>query len=200
MEILSEPHFLRSISHVRSLPTEVISRPRFYRWQWPGRSLDRTPTPRPLVVGRAWWRKRAASHWALNTLKFQPNAQFAVLWNLLFPCLRLQTNSWKYNLVEHLYGKNVSHFPHGPVVVIRSPISCPPWFNLRWKQGFMAPHQDETPWQHELLWGHGNLEPKTHRLRIMAPVLISSQKATILQSPIFAGAPVGRQHPANQLM
>ena len=57
LEILSEPHFLRSISHVRSLPTEVISRPRFYRWQWPGRSLDRTPTPRPLVVGRAWWRK-----------------------------------------------------------------------------------------------------------------------------------------------
>ena len=164
-----------------------------------GRSLDRTPTP--LCTGgtsRAWWRKERRAIGALNTLKFQPNAQFAVLWNLLFPCLRLQTNSWKYNLVEHLYGKNVSHFPHGPVVVIRPPPSHAhfdstldesrvSWLHIRMK------HHGNM----NFFWGHGNLEPKTHRLRkngTCSDLITKGQRFSSIPH-LLKGAPVGRQHP-----
>lgn len=148
--------------------------------------------PHPHTATTGGWQgmvgERAASHWALNTLKFQPNAHFAVLWNLLFPSLRLQTNSWKYNLVEHLYGKNVSHFPHGPVVVIRPPPS--------------HAHFDSTLDESRVSWLHirmsptmatwtslgvtGNLEPKTHRVCDKNGTCsdLITKGAPILQSPI----------------
>lgn len=184
-ESCRNPHFLRSISHVRSLPTEVISRPRFYRWQWPGRSLDRTPTPRPLVVGRAWWRKRAASHWALNTLKFQPKRTepcseisfFLVrgFRQIALIQLGLSTSTEKMSLTSHM-DRLLSFGPpshaHLDSTLDESRVSC---HHIRMKHHGKMNFFGVT----------GNLEPKTHRLRINGTCSDLITKDNYSSIPIF---------------
>ncbi len=161
-----------------------------------GRSLFSAPPHRGVpVVGRAWWRKERLRFGRSTLLKFNQTHR-AVFSNLF--CLNLRQVA-SYNLVEHLYGKNVSHFPPDRFAVIRPSRAHPDstsdesrvsWVHIRMN----------TPWQHELLWGHGNL-PKTHKWHIMATFQsLITRNRNYSSTPIFAGAPVGRQNPANQLM